>query len=125
MTAQAPYKSRPSDRYYLNFNDNPILPVPDDAPVAPPFIDVDNDRFIAPIDAVLVINWPNSHPVGAAAAAAVGEGETLPLHDAAAYTGDVLRLANAGSGLQDDLLAILALDGDGSRAIRRRASRRR
>jgi len=34
-------------------------------------------------------------------------------------------LANAGSGLQDDLLAILALDGDGSRAIRRRASRRR
>jgi hypothetical protein len=79
------------------------------------------DNFVSPIDAVLVINWLNSHPVGSAggeSAAPLAAGAAI-----AAETGSEAEntLAQARPADLSELISLLAFDAaDGARLRRRR-----
>jgi hypothetical protein len=94
-------------------------------PTTPPppnsLIDVDGDGSIAPIDAVLVINWLNAHPAQQPTTGSdvfIWNGppivlEVIDLSMAGgrpAAEGESSPLAGAGGGDLDDILALLALD---------------
>jgi hypothetical protein len=85
------------------------------------------DNFVSPIDAVLVINFLNSNPVGAAPG---GEGEGLLLSPAGSAAGGTIVSPDAEIGANvrssesadlNDLIGLLAHDtADAARSRRRR-----